>query len=207
VTMRGVPPVEGNNVDAVAGTIGHGAGDGEPFAVGREAVTAVAADGRAGVDGLRCPAAVDGDGEHVAVLIEDERAAVAGPVGRLDAYARGVDHVERTALGRFRRPGGARKSELRSRGGRRERREFKVREGRGFNCGGIVRGEADAGVEGFVEMELDGSAGLVERLAMLADEHGDDVAALFETHALRRVDVEPRCSALRRLWRGGIEER
>jgi len=107
-----------NNVDAVAGTIGHGAGDGEPFAVGREAVTAVAADGRAGVDGLRCSAAVDGDGEHVAVLIEDERAAVAGPVGRLDAYARGVDHGGANGVGvDFDGLEGARKSELRSRAG------------------------------------------------------------------------------------------
>src|ERR1700720_3104603 len=61
--------------------------------------------------------------------------------------------------------------------------EDDVREQCGVCLVGQVRAEADAGVEGTVEMQLDGRAELMHQLALEAEEDGEGVAAFFDADA------------------------
>src|SRR5882757_4534005 len=61
--------------------------------------------------------------------------------------------------------------------------EDDVREHCGVCLVGQVRAEADTGVEGTVEMQLDGWAELMHRLALEAEEDGEGVASFFDADA------------------------
>ena len=50
-----------------------------------------------------------------------------------------------------------------------------------------MRRETDADVQGRIEMETDGYTDLVKRLAMIGNEHGEDVGPFFETDTLGDV--------------------
>ena len=54
----------------------------------------------------------------------------------------------------------------------------------------VMRANSEAGVEIAVEVQLDGRAHLVQRLAVRAQEKRDGVAAFFKAQALGRADVE-----------------
>ena len=58
-----------------------------------------------------------------------------------------------------------------------------IRENGGVGFVGQVRAEADADVEGFVEMEGDGWAELMHGFSFEAEEDGEVVAALFDADA------------------------
>ncbi len=68
--------------------------------------------------------------------------------------------------------------------------QLDVGEGGFFGHVLVVGADADARVERSIEMQFDGCAHLVQRLAAHAEEHGDGVAALFKAQAAGRVDVE-----------------
>src|SRR6202034_4916202 len=78
---------DGHDVDTGFRHAGCGAADGELLAIGREAVAAVAVGRIADVEGLR-RAALGGDGDDFAILIEDEGFAVVAPIWRLSPVAR-----------------------------------------------------------------------------------------------------------------------
>ena len=173
----------GNDVDAVIRIVGCGTGEGEPFAVGREAVTAGAVGQVADVEELRSSAG-DGNCVDAAVPRENEGLAVARPVWRHETARLGQqDGGAACVVGDVDGLQSAVEDEFRWCGGRSELLEFHVGEGDLLSDGRVVRGETDADIERPVEMELDGGADLVKRLAVVGDEHGEDVAAFFEANA------------------------
>ena len=122
---------------------------------------------------------------------EDQRLSVAAPVRRLHLPFAGEDHVSHA---RVVVDGDGLKSTVerhRGRGLRRdERLQLDMRECRLLDSAVLMRADAQAGVEGFSKVQLDGSARLVQRLALHADEERDGVAVLLKANRLWSAEVE-----------------
>ncbi len=131
------------------------------------------------------------DRPNLSLAIEDERLAIARPIRRFEVGTFIIDYdgapgilIDADGLK------GAVEDEVRGRGGRSQGRQLDMSERGLLSHVLVVRAHANAGVEGPIEVELDGSANRMKGFAARAQEHGDGISALFEADAMRCGDVE-----------------